>query len=453
MKNSATFVLLISIALFSGCMHKTEETKTPASIDKPSMIWFDAEANFQRFSYPDSIDYYLEKIKNIGFTDAIIDIRPITGEVLYKSDYAPQMTEWKGFERTDFDYLGHFIKKAHELGLRVHASMNTFVGGHNYFDRGQVYANHPEWATMVYTPTEGIVSIMSQKKKYSAMINPINTDFQKHILNVFREVVSKYPDLDGIILDRVRYDGIMADFSDFTRHKFEEYLGEKIQNFPEDIYEWKTDENGKSNYVPGKYFKKWIEWRAMNIYNFMSLAAKTVKEVNPEISFGTYTGAWYPSYFEVGVNWASNQYDVSKDFDWATPEYKNYGYAEVLDLFTVGNYYTDITMDEYLQNNNLVKNETDSKAARGTWYCVEGSCEKIKEILNGHPFYGGILVDQFYDNPQQLSRSIAMNFQASDGLMMFDIVHVIQKNLWKEVEDGFKMAADPDFFKTEANKK
>ena len=451
MKNSFLIVLLYSVVLFSSCNPKVsnEQANKP---DKPALMWFDAEANFERFSYPDSIDYYLEKIKNIGFTDAVVDIRPITGEVLYKSAYAPQMTEWDGFERPDFDYLGHFIKKAHELGIKVHASMNTFVGGHNFFDRGQVYTDHPEWATMVYTPDQEIVSIMTQKKKYSAMINPINPDFQEHILNVFREVATKYPELDGIILDRVRYDGIMADFSDFTKQKFEDYLGEKIENFPTDIYEWKTDESGKSDYVPGKYYKTWLEWRAMNIYNFMSLAAETVKEVNPDISFGTYTGAWYPSYYEVGVNWASNTYDVSKDFEWATPEYKNYGYAEVLDLFTVGNYYTNITMDEYLVNNNLVKNETDSKAARGTWYCVEGSCEKIKGILNGHPFYGGILVDQFYDNRPQLSRSIAMNFQASDGLMVFDIVHIIRKNMWKEVEDGFKMAADPDYFEKEANK-
>ncbi|WP_321345301.1 alpha amylase family protein [uncultured Draconibacterium sp.] len=451
MKNSFLIVLLYSVVLFSSCNPKVsnEQANKP---DKPALMWFDAEANFERFSYTDSIDYYLEKIKNIGFTDAVVDIRPITGEVLYKSAYAPQMTEWDGFERPDLDYLGHFIKKAHELGIKVHASMNTFVGGHNFFDRGQVYTDHPEWATMVYTPDQEIVSIMTQKKKYSAMINPINPDFQEHILNVFREVATKYPELDGIILDRVRYDGIMADFSDFTKQKFEDYLGEKIENFPTDIYEWKTDESGKSDYVPGKYYKTWLEWRAMNIYNFMSLAAETVKEVNPDISFGTYTGAWYPSYYEVGVNWASNTYDVSKDFEWATPEYKNYGYAEVLDLFTVGNYYTNITMDEYLVNNNLVKNETDSKAARGTWYCVEGSCEKIKGILNGHPFYGGILVDQFYDNRPQLSRSIAMNFQASDGLMVFDIVHIIRKNMWKEVEDGFKLAADPDYFEKEANK-
>lgn len=440
------YALLAVAALCSACSQKPKET---AKIDKPALMWFDAEANFARFSYPDSIDFYLEKIKNIGFTDAVVDIRPITGEVLYASEYAPQMKEWDGFERPDFDYLGHFIKKAHELGLKVHASLNVFVGGHNFFDRGQTYTTNPEWATMVYTPTEGIVSIMTQKKKYSAMINPINPDYQAHILNVLKEVTTKYPELDGFMLDRVRYDGIMADFSDLSRAKFEEYIGEKIENFPTDIYEWKTDANGKSDYVRGKHFLKWIEWRAKNIYDFMALARGTVKAINPEISFGTYTGAWYPSYFEVGVNWASNQYDPAAEFNFATPEYKNYGYAELIDLYTTGNYYTNVTMQEYLKHNNIVVNETDSKGAKGTWYCVEGSCDKIRGIMNGRPFMGGILVDQFYENRPQLSRTIAMNFQKSDGLMVFDIVHIITKNMWKEVEEGFKMAADPNAFTNE----
>ena len=56
---------------------------------KPALMWFDAEANFERFSHKDSIDYYLDKIKSLGFTHAIVDIRPITGEVLYQSQFAP----------------------------------------------------------------------------------------------------------------------------------------------------------------------------------------------------------------------------------------------------------------------------------------------------------------------------------------------------------------------------
>lgn len=73
------------------------------------------------------------------------------------------MKEWKGAKAGDFDYLGYFIKKGHELGLEIHASLNVFCAGHNYFDRGMVYSGHPEWASMVYTPDKGIIPITEEK--------------------------------------------------------------------------------------------------------------------------------------------------------------------------------------------------------------------------------------------------------------------------------------------------
>lgn len=405
---------------------------------KPALMWIDAEANFERFSHKDSIDYYLNKIKSLGFTHAVVDIRPITGEVLYKSQYAPQMKEWKGAKAGDFDYLGYFIQKGHELGLEIHASLNVFCAGHNYFDRGMVYNGHPEWASMVYTPEKGIIPITEEKQKYGAMINPLNEEYRTHILNVLKEVVTKYPDLDGLMLDRVRYDGISADFSPLSREKFEAYIGQEIAKFPEDIFRWQKKDKKQFVPQPGKYFTKWIEWRTRNITEFMALARKEVKAANPNVSFGTYTGAWYPSYYEVGVNFASNQYDPSKDFDWATSDYQKYGYAELIDLYATGNYYTDISIEEYKKNNRSIWNETDSQAQSGTWYCVEGSCQHLRQILKGNKFMGGILVDQFYDNPAKLSQTIEMNLRRSDGLMVFDIVHIISKNLWKEVEEGMK---------------
>lgn len=347
------------------------------------------------------------------------------------------MREWAGYERKDFDYLGHFIQKAHQLGMEVHASLNVFVAGHNYFDRGQVYSQHPEWASVVYTP-QGMTSIMNEKHKYSAMVNPVNDDFRAHILNVLKDLVKRYPKLDGLMLDRVRYDGITADFSDLSRKKFEAYTGESVANFPEDIFKWVKNAEGKDEIVCGKLFNKWIEWRTKTITDFMKEARAEVKQVNPAISFGTYTGAWYPSYYEVGVNFASNQYDPSKDYDWATPDYGKYGYAELLDLYVTGNYYTDITIAEYEKTNHVVWNETDSQAQSGTWYCVEGSCRHLRTILKDNKFMGGILVDQFYTNPAKLSATIAMNLKESDGLMVFDIVHIITKDLWKEVEKGMR---------------
>ncbi len=427
----------VLIAVFTAC---GSPSGTIAPIQKPALMWFDAEANFSRFSQADSINFYLEKIRSLGFTHAIVDIRPITGEVLYDSEYAPRMEDWHGARRGDFDLLERFIEKGHQLGLEVHASLNVFSAGHNYFDRGQVYSSHPEWASVVYVPHRGIISIMDVKEKYAAMINPIHPGYREHILNVLKEVVTRYPELDGVMLDRVRYDGITADFSDLSKQAFEEWLGEKVVRFPEDIFEWQMNSQGRYEVVRGNHFLSWIEWRTRNITDFMRLAREEVKTMNPDISFGTYTGAWYPSYYEVGVNFASCEYDPSGEFDWATPDYKEYGYAELIDLYTTGNYYTDITIEQYRKNNRSVWNETDSQAQSGIWYCVEGSCRQLRRIMGDNPFVGGILVDQFYDHPDRLAETIEMNLRESDGLMVFDIVHIIRKDLWKEVEEGMRRA-------------
>jgi len=430
------YILCLLILVPAICIAGQSTTKKMKR--KPALMWIDAEANFARFNSKDSIDFYLKKVRKLGFTHIVVDVRPITGEVLYKSDFTPQMKEWRGAKCGNFDYLGYFIKMGHELGLKVFASLNVFCAGHNYYDRGLIYNGHPEWASIVYTPDKGIIPITQQKEKYGAMINPLSETYRIYILRVLKEVVGKYPTLDGLMLDRVRYDGIEADFSDISRKKFESYIGHKINKFPDDIYRWEKGADGKFYPKRGSLFKDWIEWRSKIITDFMALARKEVKSVNSRISFGTYTGAWYPSYYEVGVNFASCKYDPSKDFDWATKTYYKTGYAEMIDFYSTGNYYTDITIKDYLKNNHLVWNETDSQAQSGTWYCVEGSCDRLRKILKGNKFAGGVLVDQFYDHPEDLSRSIAENLQKSDGLMVFDIVHIITKNLWAEVEKGMK---------------
>ena len=53
----------------------------------------------------------------------------------------------------------------------------------------------------------------------------------------------------------------------------------------------------------------------------MTEAHRQLKEINPRLLIGDYTGAWYPTYYYVGVNWASEQFDPARYFDWATPEY------------------------------------------------------------------------------------------------------------------------------------
>lgn len=435
---SIAFALTALVGM--AVQRQSEEVKPK----KPALMWIDASGNLERFNSADTIDKYVNRVADLGFTHLVVDARPIAGYLLYDSDLAPRfmgMREKVNLDPT-LDYLGHFVEKGHERGLKVLFSLNVFCAGHNYHDKGLIYEGHPEWATIVQDPERGLVPITEQKSKYGAMVNPSNPEYQDYIIDVMKEMLRRYPEVDGLMLDRGRYDGISADFSDLSREQFEKFIGKKIKHFPKDILEIKRVD-GKEKVVEGKYYKDWIYWRSKVIADFFARARAEVKSVDPDAVFATYSGAWYPSYYEVGVNFASKDYDASKDFpNWAREDYKTTGYAELLDMYATGNYYTDITVADYEKNPDPIWNETDFEGHSGDWYCVEGSCKHLRRILGDNKFLGGILVDQLYDDVSRIPESIAMNLNESDGLMVFDICHIINRDLWDEVRRGMALGGN-----------
>lgn len=426
------FFCLAALATVA-CSHKEGQPT------KPLYMWFDCEANYARLSNPDSIRYYAEKLREMGFTDMVVDVKSIMGETLYKSDIAPYMGEWKGTTRPEeYDMLAHFIRIGHELGLRVHGSLNVFAGGHNFFDRGIIYGEHADWQSQVYTEGK-IVPISSIKSNYNGMLNPANPEVQEYELAILREFAEKYPDVDGIIFDRVRFDDITSDFSPLSQELFEAYAGEKVANFPEDILRWEQDAEGKWSWSEGPLFRRWIEWRASVIKNFVVEAHRQLKEINPDLLVGDYTGAWYPTYYYVGVNWASERFDPAQYFDWATPEYRKTGYADLLDIYMTGLYYTLVTKAEVDAANGVVGQRTEAGMTddQSYWYCIEGGAEWARRITAGVvPVTGSLYVDQYGDDAERFTRAVAEALRSTDGLMIFDIVHIIDRDWWSVLADG-----------------
>ncbi|MGM0530306.1 MAG: alpha amylase family protein [Bacteroidota bacterium] len=431
-----SFLIIFAAAFVFGACNDT--SKGEEGQEKPVYMWFDCEANYERLSYPDSIQYYMEKVKDIGVTDVVVDIKAIMGETLYDSEYAPYMDEWEGVERPrDYDMLGNFIDVGKELGIKVHASLNVFSGGHNFHDRGIIYDEHSDWQSINFWH-DSIMPISEMDWNYNGMMNPALPEVQEYQLNIIEEVAQKYPELDGLLLDRARYDGITSDFSKFSKRAFEEYADLEVENFPEDILYWTKDEDDEYQWKEGEHFKKWLEWRASVIYHFFEDARNVVKETNPNINFGTYTGAWYPVYYEVGANWASQKYDPSEDYDWATEDYKNYGYAELLDIYMSGLYFYEVTIDE-VEALNEVEAEKRGEAAMGEgkdyWYSVEGSAQLANKVVkDAVPVTGSLYVEQYEDNEEQFSEAVKMACGSTDGLMIFDIVHIIQRDWWDVLE-------------------
>ncbi len=404
--------------------------------DKSKLMWLDLSANYARFSDPDSINYYVEKCHSIGITHLVLDLKGTTGMVAYPSKIATQKKTWKGHDRPDFDFVNTFLDAAHSRDMKVFASFNIFVDGHGYFRIGEVYEKHKAWQSYNYIPGKGIVGTVDIENKATAFLNPALKEVQDYEISILKEAVSMYK-LDGVMLDRTRYDNIQSDFSPASKKMFEKYIGKKVKRFPEDIYEWVENEDGTYKRKEGEFFKKWIEWRASVIYYFIKNTRAAIKSVNSDCTLAAYTGAWYPSYYEVGVNFASKNYDPSKDFDWATPEYKNYAYAELLDFYTNGNYYWNVTIEEYYKSSGKHKNETDSEFSTGEHLSVEGGNRLTRRLLgNDLKFSGGLYVSDYKDDAEQFKKAVKMNLKESNGVMIFDIVHIINKNWWNALGEA-----------------
>ncbi len=247
-------------------------------------------------------------------------------------------------------------------------------------------------------------------------VNPINTPVQDRILRIIREIMDTYP-VEGIILDRVRYDNFQIDFSAESRHAFETWLGQKVERFPADIYELPDPFIG-GELKKGEFFKQWIEWRAVTIRDFIKRIRSTVDESDKEILLGDYVGGWYPEYWQVGVNWASPHYDPSLEFGWATETYKDTGYAHLLDFLSPGLYYSYITTAEAEQN------------GLADYYSIEGGIDLVKRVVaDSTRVITGLYYPNLYDK-ERFRTAVRMSLSRTDGVMIFSHHYFVTHNRW-----------------------
>ena len=77
------------------------------------------------------------------------------------------------------------------------------------------------------------------------------------------------------------------------------------------------------------------------IHDFIEKAAARVHEVNKDVRFGVYVGAWFSEYYCSGVNWTSTGYDLKKNessYKWVSANYQKTGIADLLDFIFLGAY-------------------------------------------------------------------------------------------------------------------
>ena len=417
-----------------------EQPETPEPEKKQGkarLVWIDAAANFKDYANSKkNIADDMARLKETGFTGVIVEVRPTTAGVLFKSDVEGPVTKvdawvtggYKWLQRTEtFDYLQEFINAGKNVGLDVYAAINTMVGGkecpYGLGSDGPLFDGSisKDWASVVNT-ADGLVSCMDMGAG-TKFLNPANDEVVNYLLGILEDLAAY--DVAGIILDRCRYDDfeLQSDFSEVSRAKFEEYLGKPVANWPNDVFAPGAD---KLSTPVTSMQKEWMEFRAKNIHDFMEKASDRVHSVNPKIRFGAYVGAWYTSYYYSGVNWASPKYNAASAYSWATADYNKYGYADHCDIMIIGAYAS-----------------TKSVYGTGEW-TMQGFCKRAQTIFAGDvPFIGGPDIGNStgFENGGQgaLMPSIvdACINASTEGMFFFDLCHIKMYDYWDDIKVAF----------------
>ena len=449
----STIILFTSLVLATSCARKENpipewpwtdpkekpdpkpETPPAEKDAKARYIWIDASANFYYYANSKStIAKELKKLKECGFTDIIVDVRPTEGTVLFDSKKAPKTkrlaawlkSSYQFINRTEtWDYLQAFIDEGHAQGLKVNAAINTFVGGYGGYygleSEGPIFSGEipGSWATVQNTE-DGLKSSFYPGVQGTVFLNPANDKVQEYMLAIIKELAGYK--LDGIILDRCRFDdsSLKSDFSDETKAKFEEYLGKAASR-------WPVFDKGASELpsVLTEEQKSWLAFRAKVIHDFVEKAAASVHSVNAQMRFGCYVGAWYSSYYFSGVNWASPKYLTHKFYPkWANEDYHNYGYADHCDFMMLGCY-------------------AGAKKIYGSGeWTMEGFCKQGKTLLAGDTVFAGgpdIGNARGFENggcEKIIPNTVDACINNADGYFVFDLCHIRMYDYW----DSFKKA-------------
>ena len=402
-------------------------------VQKPSIVWVEVGANFAEYGNSrQNIEADCKRIADMGFTHVVVEVRPTSGNVLFKSDVAPALTQvarWtpegmRYFPRTeDFDYLEAWIEFGHEAGLKVLAGVNMMVGGFKCEagDIGMVY-DRPErknWCAVDLLPDGSLVNQADNSATVGGrFLDPANKEVQAFLLELLKEV-SAYKGLDGIVMDRCRYDDYAMDagYTDVAKEQFAQYIGKQPERWPVftepgHIFLDKT---------PDALETQWLTFRCKVIHDFVSECADAVHSVRKDLPLGIYVGAWFSEYYRSGVNWTSPKYDLAKEeptFSWATPEYQATGFANLVDFMILGAYCPAAN----------IHGDTEKT--------MEGYAKLGRKRLCGEvPFYSGpdIGNEKGFEKGGRgdlLPEIKATMQKEADGFFLFDLCHIRAFNYW-----------------------
>lgn len=347
--------------------------KQSGSRAKETVMWVEQYVNAGTTNTVEKLEKLMKVAKNAGITAYAVDLKGVEGYCSYRKatrthvKYMTCTPNPKKQIEMEIDFLEEFVRLAHQYGMKVYGSFNFFVEGN--ITTGDfaidLPGTHPEWAEVLHAPEDGesLRSVLDTERSCAlCYVNPANRKIWEFEAERVREVLDNYP-VDGIVMDRTRYDNQYADFSDVTRKQFEDYLavrGKKLTRWPEDIYSFREDKS----MVTGTLYLDWLTFRSGIIRDFAMFLREIVDEYRAkqkrDIALAAYVGSWYDLYYQNGVNWGSKDFAYNEMLQFPVPElyteeYAQTSYLDAIDFLMIGCYYeTSEMIEKYATIGNVV---------------------------------------------------------------------------------------------------
>lgn len=390
---------------------------------RPVCLWIDFMANQNRLLCEKEQHRMLKKAKESGVKEIVIDGKIPYGFTTFPSLFSYHVASfgdgrYKAWEGRDF--VWELLCKGKEYGFFTWVKLDVFSEGHKDF-QDLIWEDKHKWAvTYLNTPGKGRGSSHQGEdgNHKTLFVNPASQEVQDYAMAIIEEVLQRY-DADGIILDRARYPNMFADFGRESLEEFSKWLGCSQVT---DVREILSFHEREERWIEGALYKEWITFRSEVIKDFTLKVKEQVQRVSPGRKLALYTGAWYETSHEEGLNWASATHSVDNVPEISKGDaYRTTNLAEVVDRIFTGCYYGEIYQSR--TTNNLPLEVTT----------VEGSITRAKKLVEyKSELYGGLYLLHYKDDRVQLAKAMEMINQHCDGVMLFDLVY-FDSSVWDVV--------------------
>lgn len=179
-------------------------------------LWVLAEGSVRVLDDPERIPALIQRALELGASDLFVQVYR-GGRVFYPTDFDIEAASIAG-AAPEIDAFGSLIEAAHGSGLRVHAWVNV-LSLSTRRDANLIEELGPE-AVLVDRRGRSILDypeleVPEPDRRYYRMgtrgiyLDPAVPEVRERLVALFRDLIDRYPDLDGLHLDYIRHPGVL----------------------------------------------------------------------------------------------------------------------------------------------------------------------------------------------------------------------------------------------------